>query len=252
MSAPPLSNAAPASEYYDAALPYRLRDFLYGNPRVEAAWQAICNLPISPARILEIGCGGGYLAYLMKQRWPAAEVVATDLSPSSIAGATALFGQPGLSYFAGELEVIPKAGYDLVVLVDVIEHVPTADRAAFDAQLRLLLSERADVFMSFPTPAYQACLRRDQPSAMQPVDEDITLDSLADFARGTQTRLVQYAEQHIWQTGDYAHAQFSRSLPVLSATPVSTLTEKLHRRWLQISRWPRRLMWANKIARLLR
>jgi malonyl-CoA O-methyltransferase len=47
------------------------------------AWLAQQDLPV-PARIAEIGCGTGFLTRLLHRRFPAADLLATDLAPAMV------------------------------------------------------------------------------------------------------------------------------------------------------------------------
>lgn len=67
---------------------------------------------VMPLRLLDGGCGTGYGASLLRQRWPTAWVVGCDLAPEMLRKAAAR----GLSPVCGDLERLPfaDAGFDLV------------------------------------------------------------------------------------------------------------------------------------------
>jgi 2-polyprenyl-3-methyl-5-hydroxy-6-metoxy-1,4-benzoquinol methylase len=76
---------------------------------------------LPPARVLEVGCAhGGYSALL---RWSGFEVTATEMSPAGIQLARELFGIDAL---AGPVETLdlPAASFDVIILNDVLEHLP--------------------------------------------------------------------------------------------------------------------------------
>jgi SAM-dependent methyltransferase len=197
-------------DYYDAHAHDRLRDFVSGNPRIEHAWRGALARwsDAAPRRILEIGCGIGGVCFRLARRWPTAEVVGVDISPRSIALAQRLFGDERVRFVAGTLP--PEGRYDLVMMMDVYEHIPRDDRAALHAALRAALSERGRLFLAFPTPRHLAWLRRNVPEQIQPVDEDIDLPVLEACARETGTRVLHYREVSVWNVGDYAHAELAR------------------------------------------
>jgi glycosyltransferase involved in cell wall biosynthesis/2-polyprenyl-3-methyl-5-hydroxy-6-metoxy-1,4-benzoquinol methylase len=73
-----------------------------------------------PARVLELGCAhGGFTAML---RWAGFDATGLDLSPSLVEGAHRRFHIPVL---AGPVEsqAIPPASLDVIVLMDVLEHL---------------------------------------------------------------------------------------------------------------------------------
>jgi 2-polyprenyl-3-methyl-5-hydroxy-6-metoxy-1,4-benzoquinol methylase len=83
--------------------------------------QHLLPLRPPPARVLEVGCAhGGYVALL---GWAGYEATGTELSPW-----VADFGREtfGVNVLAGTVEALPlpEAGFDVVILNDVIEHLP--------------------------------------------------------------------------------------------------------------------------------
>lgn len=68
-------------------------------------WLA-CGLPegLTPGTVLDVGCGTGYALNLLGQRFPAAHLVALDLSPAMLARI-----KPDASRLAGDAEHLPLA-----------------------------------------------------------------------------------------------------------------------------------------------
>jgi SAM-dependent methyltransferase len=230
------AQASQVLEYYDQQIVDKVADFVDGNRRVDAAWRTIqAWAPAAPRCVVEIGCGLGAMAYRMAARWPGARVIGVDISPRSIAFATQLFTLPNLLYSNGAVDGLEVHGRcDLVVLVDVFEHVARQDRAVFLDSIAPLLARDSRLVLTFPTPAYQQILRDGFPDKLQPVDEDVDLDTLQDVATSTGTRLLMFQEQSIWLTGDYAHAVLGRresGLPVeRPAPPAPTPIERVVRK----------------------
>ena len=89
--------------------------------------------PASPRRLLEVGCAGGWLLRDARARgW---EVRGVELASAAVAHARAL----GLEVFEGDLldAGLPGAGFDLVYMGDVLEHLPDC-RAALAEVARVL------------------------------------------------------------------------------------------------------------------
>ncbi len=83
----------------------------------------------APQRILEIGCGDGSFAQRLTETFPAAEYVGIDIA----ATAGRLYrGDPDRAAFrtvlSGDLIAEGSAVFDLVVIVDVVHHIPPEDR----------------------------------------------------------------------------------------------------------------------------
>lgn len=198
--------------YYDARVAEKLRDFTHPLPRIEAAIETLSEwAPANPRRILEIGCGVGATSWRMARAWPQAEVIGTDISPGSVAVAQACFHRANLRYQKysttdGSLD----GEFDLIVMMDVYEHVSRQDRAALHQAIRSLLSAESRFILMIPTIDHQHYLRDHRPEGLQPVDEDIGLPELAALAADTETSLLYYRSVGIWNYGDYFHAVLAR------------------------------------------
>lgn len=200
------------TDYYDERIDGKLRDFTQFNPRIEAAIQALSEwVPPNPKRILEIGCGIGASTWRMARAFPEAEVIGADPSPASIRVARTCFKLPNLYYHEGLITEGDLSGqFDLIVLMDVYEHIALQNRHELHKTIRGLLSHESRVFISVPTPQLQKEGRESFPDAMQPVDEDVGPEDLCTFASETGTDIVYYRAIGVWQYGDYAHAVFAR------------------------------------------
>jgi len=87
------------------------------------------------ARVLEIGCGDGYGALLLRRRAPAAEVVAVDLDAAMLRHARRMLARPPrslhdagtrpVSLVCGDATALafPDASFDAVVLFGMLHHV---------------------------------------------------------------------------------------------------------------------------------
>jgi SAM-dependent methyltransferase len=197
--------------YYDEHVPRRLRDFVVGNRRIEAAWDAITAGANGPRSVLEVGCGIGFVAWWASQRWSGARVTAVDSSEVSIDVARRMFDGP--RYEHGRLESLDLdlgAPFDLIIMMDVYEHVPTPERASLHRQIERLLAPGGHVFLSFPTAEYQQHLREDEPSKLQPVDEDVHPGDMGRFADDVGGTVTWYRKVSVWRRCDYAHCWIER------------------------------------------
>lgn len=211
-----LMNASPAPEaiaaFYDANVGRKLRGFVEGNPRVERAWLTIDQwAPPAPRRILEVGCGIGDICWRMSRRWPEAIVLGLDLSQKSLEIARHLFESPRVSFVKGPLtKESVAAQFDLILLMDLYEHITVEDRAVLHEALRDLQGPGCRVILSFPTPRHQAWLRKHHAEQIQPVDEDIRIETISALARDVESKILLYQEVGVWHQGDYAHAVLGR------------------------------------------
>ena len=100
---------------------------------------------VAPDRVLEVGAGEGRLLERVRNRFPAAQCLAAELSPRLAATARR---QTGLPYVAQSAEAlgIRDSSVDLVVACEVLEHL-TDPRRALDEIARVA---RGRVVLSVP------------------------------------------------------------------------------------------------------
>lgn len=128
-----VSTAAQRPDLYDPSYWKERQTEHHGLPDIRARarldlpercthWLArLLTLRLPPARVLEVGCAhGGYVALL---NWAGYSAVGTEMSAEVAAFAEATFGVRVLS---GPVEGLPldPGSFDVVVLNDVIEHLP--------------------------------------------------------------------------------------------------------------------------------
>lgn len=85
--------------------------------------------PPKDARILELGAGTGHNLSMLSRF---GSVEASELDPGARKLASARLGSPVVEAALPDLSMFPAAAYDLIALLDVLEHVPE-DRASLVA-----------------------------------------------------------------------------------------------------------------------
>jgi SAM-dependent methyltransferase len=90
--------------------------------------------PPKRARLLEVGCGTGHNLPMLAHF---GDVDACELDDAARTLASERFGRSVQEARLPDLSMFPEAGYDVVALLDVLEHVPK-DRPALDAILTRL------------------------------------------------------------------------------------------------------------------
>lgn len=198
--------------YYDSQITRRLNDYVEGNERVEKAWATVLEwAPDPPRRILEIGCGIGDTSFRMAEQWQDAEVVGIDISARAIEVGRRLFQSPRIMLDCRDLSREPVEGsFDLIVMLDVYEHIGLSARPHLHRTIKNCLSEKGRLILSFPTPPHLAWLRANQPDQIQPIDNDVSALHVAEMAEELRTALLLYREVDVWRTADYAHAVLAR------------------------------------------
>jgi 2-polyprenyl-3-methyl-5-hydroxy-6-metoxy-1,4-benzoquinol methylase len=200
-------------DYYDKASIHKIRDFVFGNDRVDAAWKTIITYVDNPGNILEIGCGIGAMCNRLNLRWPNAIIKGIDISEKSIDVAKNLFESANCKFFTSLPEEFDnKKKFDLILLIDVIEHVEKSQRMELLSFIENNLSENGMLLLAFPTPYILDINRKFFPERLQPVEENVSIADLEKIAHVINKPLVLYKEIFVWERRDYAHAIFSDQL----------------------------------------
>ena len=112
--------------------------------------------PLAGKTALDVGCGAGLLCEPLARL--GAEVTGVDASPENVAVAAAHAQGSDLAvrYFAGELEELGLARFDLVTCMEVVEHV--ADKRAFVAALAARVKPGGVMVLSTPNRTPQSRL----------------------------------------------------------------------------------------------
>jgi 2-polyprenyl-6-hydroxyphenyl methylase/3-demethylubiquinone-9 3-methyltransferase len=105
--------------------------------------RTICAWVPEPRRILELGCGEGYSTIRLAAAYPGAAIDAVDIAPQI----GRLYENPPdrvrFRVVAAEDLALERPGtYDLIIVTDVLHHVPHEARGSFLAAVRTLLAPR--------------------------------------------------------------------------------------------------------------
>lgn len=210
----PLKEEAIVS-YYNTVVQTKLHNYLYGNPRVDEAWRTIVKYKPKrhkALRILEVGCGVGAICHRMHKKWPDAEIIGIDISSRSIEIANKLFSNNKTTFIEGILTPDTLDGnFDLIIFMDVYEHIAVQDRPVVHAAIKKLLHDKGRLMLSVPTPHNLKWSAVHKPETMQPVDEHISLTVINTLALDTDTEVLLYQIKDIWNVGDYAHIVFEKN-----------------------------------------
>ena len=125
----------------------------YNAPLVARYRSVLRRIPAGATRILDVGCGDGYLTYLIAKRNPQAHVTGIDDEESGIRQANAMTARTGVSNL--EFRHVPAGGtpfrdaeFPIVVLADVIEHVPQVP--AMLRELKRVLADGGALIVTTP------------------------------------------------------------------------------------------------------
>lgn len=123
------------------------------NPPMAARQQAVVDcIPPDSGRILDIGCGDGYLLYRGAMAAPGAKLAGVDLEAKAIDLAKSKlenYGHQAELHICG-CDAIPfsDGSIDTVIMSDVIEHLPDTDAAL--REIRRVLVSNGTAIISTP------------------------------------------------------------------------------------------------------
>jgi 2-polyprenyl-3-methyl-5-hydroxy-6-metoxy-1,4-benzoquinol methylase len=107
---------------------------------------------LRPARVLDIGCGSGFLARRIRERWPATVVDGVDISSVALERARPYL-EHGWQVDLDRGDVpAASAGYDLVIASEVIEHLYDAAHAL--GEMARLMAPGGHAIVTVPNVAY--------------------------------------------------------------------------------------------------
>jgi cyclopropane fatty-acyl-phospholipid synthase-like methyltransferase len=175
-------------------------------------------------RVLEIGCGIGTLTQLLAEDLGSeGSILALDLSPKSIEVArTRLASFPNVRLEAADVLTLELTReFDVVVLPDVIEHIPLDLHGALFDRISAWLQHHGFALVHYPNPHYQDWLRDNRPELLQVIDQAVQADTLVANAHASGLYLDFLETYSIWiREGDYVAAVFRPTAGVGTFTEI--------------------------------
>lgn len=130
------------------------------------------------SNVLEIGCGVGTLTSLLVKK--AGQVLAVDISPASIEMAQKNLGnRSNIRFLVSDMsDFSATEKFDLIVLPDVLEHIPVEQHQALFGKLKNVLAPQGKICIHIPDPYALEWIRKHTPELMQIIDQSLYTDQL--------------------------------------------------------------------------
>lgn len=215
-----LQTAAVEQFYDDWGVRRMLTYMVNGNERISRALERVLRYVERDSSVLEIGCGIGVATRAIAKRASAGKVLAVDLSPALVELAKDLNPRGNITYTVGDIDYadrspITNSGeFDVVAMVDVIEHLDEAKRPSIIKKVAKLARPNARIVCTFPSPYYQKYLAEHDPNELQIIDNVIEPCDLAQEFERAGFRLEHLSYENVWKTAQYVHCVFTNAPPL--------------------------------------
>jgi len=161
-------------EYYNEFYHYLQKDLDKPNPRHLRVHEGLKPWLQPGMSVLDLGCGLGITTHFIRQA--GCRALGVDLADRLVGEARRRFGGDFLC--ADLCRLYLKTRFDLVTLVDCLEHLPPARRPLAWKVISDHLKPDGILYLNFPAPAFQEWSLRHRPQARQLVDEVVPLDEV--------------------------------------------------------------------------
>jgi 2-polyprenyl-3-methyl-5-hydroxy-6-metoxy-1,4-benzoquinol methylase len=155
--------------------------------------------------VLDVGCGSGFTSRFMAEL--GAKVVAFDYAKERIKFAIGWYAHKNVDYLVADVrDLALKKKFDVITIVDSMEHIEKSDIWEFFDVLSKHSHESTIIYLNIPEHRHQKKMR----ALAQPIDEQWSLIEILGWFEG-----VDYYPIHLALMGDvkaeYVELIFSRS-----------------------------------------
>ena len=193
------------SDFYDE---YVQRQIKTGaNERLISLYKRLLNGGLNAdSRVLELGCGVGIFTKLLAKKVKNGIIEAVDLSEKSVAVAKNELKDRNNIHFdvADVVKYQPKnSDFDMITLMDVIEHIPLDYHAELFTNLAEIATEKTNILINIPNPQYIGYVRINHPESLQVIDQEVELFTLMQHLEKNGLELAYFEKYGIWEQDDY-------------------------------------------------
>lgn len=158
--------------------------------------------------VLEIGCGIGTLSSLIIKYLKMGHLRCIDISPENIKIAREqLINFKNIEIIqADATQFLDENKYDVIILPDVIEHIPIEYHNKMFKNLSIMLKNNGFIFIHIPNPIYLEWCHNNKPELLQIIDQPIFTNILLDNILPCGLVISKLETYSIWvKDGDYQY-----------------------------------------------
>ena len=229
-----------SSSYYDNIINYQIESGI--NDRIYGLYKRTKKIGIKNKKILEIGCGIGALTFLLSKKISDGKVEAFDPSERSIKYAQEHIQKNNIFFKVSDiLNFTPQfAPYDLILIFDVLEHIPEADHFEIFSKIKSWMNDETLLLINLPNPEYIIFDQKYHPEQLQEIDQSVFIKHLIPIFSSLSLELKYLETYSVWVKEDYQFLIIQKQkdftevqLSTLRSFPEKTI-KWLQRKWIKL------------------
>jgi ubiquinone/menaquinone biosynthesis C-methylase UbiE len=171
------------------------------NERHESIFRLLKEKGLKPNhKVLELGCGIGTFTSLIIPYLNQGEILAVDISDKSIEIANKTYSSTNTEFLAVDATTydFKDKTFDVIVLPDVLEHIPIELHDALFNKLQHVLNDNGFIFIHIPNPYFLKWCESNRPEDLQVIDQPITTDILVENTYKNNLFIEELKTYSIW------------------------------------------------------
>ena len=180
--------------------------------------------------VWEIGCGIGVISGKLAKFVSKGNVLGVDLSSKSIEFAKNKYSKlKNIRFIASDiLNAQISEKFDVIVMPDVLEHIPKESHLEIFAKLRTSISNNGFLCINIPTADYLEYLSVNNPEKLQIIDQPIEANELITNAEKNGFQLTYFKTYSLFiDKNDYRLMIFKTKQPYKSVNFISGLNKNI-------------------------
>ncbi|MEY3416915.1 MAG: hypothetical protein RL711_1060 [Bacteroidota bacterium] len=203
------------------------------NVRHLTIYNNIKKLGLNPdSKILEIGCGIGNFTHFIASQITTGKIVAVDISPRSIEIAKSTYkDKPNMEFMVSDMSDFERPEkFDIVVLPDVLEHIPIEQHQNLFARIAKHTHEKSAILINIPDPRALEWITEHRPDLLQVIDQPLHTNLLVEnfYSNGFYIDSL-YSYALFFDVPDYQSIVLKKNLPIKHMSPKTGFFLKIRR-----------------------